>query len=84
VPRLVGINHVAVEVVDREETVAALEWSLIGPCRKPSAFRPAFTVASMALAILSRNALMCSSFLPETDSSFAIMTWAMERLFCSA
>ena len=41
-------------------------------------------VANMAPAILSRNALICSSVLPETATSLAIMTWAMESLLFSA
>ena len=69
----------------RSKTVAAFECSLIGPGSTPSlTARPAFTVASMAPAILSRNALICSSVLPDTATSLAMITWAIESLFFSA
>ena len=58
---------------------------LYGPGRTPSLMeRPDFTVASIAPEILSRNALISSSVLPETATSFAMMTCAIERLFFSA
>ena len=69
----------------RSQTVAAFECSLIGPGRTPSFIdRPDFTVASIAPAILSRNALISSSVLPDTATSFAMITCAIERLFFSA
>jgi hypothetical protein len=62
-----------------------LRVQLDGPGRMSSFMaRPAFTVASIAAVILSRNALICSSVLPDTDSSLAMMTCAMESLFFSA
>src|SRR5208282_3632440 len=65
----------------RSQTVAAFECSLIGPGKTPSfTERPDFTVASIAPAILSRNALISTSLLPDTASSFAIITCAMDRL----
>ena len=69
----------------RSNTVAAFECSLIGPGSTPSlTARPDFTVASIAPAILSRKALISSSVLPETATSFAMITWAIESLFFSA
>ena len=69
----------------RSQTVAALEWSLIGPGRTSSLTeRPDLTVASIAPAILSRKALICSSLLPDTATSFAMTTSAIDRLFFSA
>src|SRR5947209_6555552 len=71
--------------IDRAYTVAAFDCSLIGPGRTPSfTARPDFTVASIAPVILSRNSLTWSSVFPDTATSFAIMTLAMERLFFSA
>src|ERR1700745_797516 len=44
----------------RSQTVAAFEWSLIGPGSTPSfTARPALTVASIAAGILFRKALVC-------------------------
>ena len=72
-------------VLGTSQTVAAFDCSLMGPGRTPSlTARPDFTVASIAPAILSRNALICSSVLPDTATSFAMMTCAIERLFFSA
>ena len=70
---------------DLSQTVAAFECNLMGPGSTPSLMeRPDFTVASIAPAILSRNALTSCSLLPDTATSLAMITCAIERLFFSA
>jgi hypothetical protein len=59
--------------------------SLIGPGSVlVGAARPAFTIATMAPAILSRNASMSAALRPETASSFALAIPATESPFASA
>ena len=47
-------------------------------------FSPDFTVATIALMILSVKAKTSASVLPAIDISLASMTWPIERLFFSA
>src|SRR4029434_376247 len=67
-------------------TVAALLCSFIGPGRTSSsgAFSPDFTVATIALVILSINANTSASVLPAIDISLANITWAIVILLLSA
>src|SRR4026207_438788 len=67
-------------------TVAALLCSLIGPGNTSSSgiASPDFTVATMALMILSTKALTSSSDLPAIDISLAIMILAIVVLLLSA
>ena len=56
--------------------------SLIGPGSvADGAFSPALTMLTIAFVILSMNALISASLLPETAISFAITTCATDRLF---
>src|SRR6476659_11466280 len=67
-------------------TVAALLCSLIGPGSTSSSGidSPDFTVATMALMILSTKALTSSSVLPAIDISLASMILAIVVLLVSA
>src|SRR6187200_3471603 len=67
-------------------TVAALLCSLIGPGSTSSSGidSPDFTVATIALMILSRKALISASLLPEIDISLASMILAIVVLLLSA
>ena len=66
-------------------TSPALVLSLIGPGSVlVGAASPDFTMFTMAVEILSRNALISASVFPETDTSLAIAICAMVRLFFTA
>src|SRR4030095_6944155 len=67
-------------------TVAALLCSLIGPGSTSSSgiASPDFTVATMALMILSTKAFTSASDLPVIDISFASMILAIVVLLVSA
>src|SRR6188474_3836008 len=67
-------------------TDAALLWSLMGPGSTSSSGieSPDFTVATIALMILSMKAFTSASDLPEIDISLASMTLAIVILLLSA
>ena len=59
--------------------------SLIGPgSTEDGSDSPVFTMLTIAVVILSTNALISASVLPETDTSFAMTICAIDRLFFSA
>src|SRR6186997_2816581 len=67
-------------------TLAALLWSLIGPGSTSSSGidRPDFTVAVIALMILSTKAYTSASDRPAIDISLASITFAIVILLLSA
>jgi hypothetical protein len=66
-------------------TSPALVLSLIGPGSVAGgAARPDLTMLTIAVEILSRNAAISASLLPETATSFAMAISATESLLFSA